>query len=110
MPIHTVDPQLPDWMFMQMPLVSGRFYTAPPWGNTITTLPVLANSAFLVPFGNPRPVTWATIAIEVTSAVAGNCMLGAYYLGSDGYPGTLPVIPGDYLLSPQEPLPSADNT
>ena len=30
--------------------------------------------------------------------------------GYDGYPGTLPVIPGDYLLSPQEPLPSADNT
>jgi tyrosine-protein kinase len=28
----------------------------------------------------------------------------------DGYPGELPVIPGDYLLSPQEPLPSADKT
>jgi tyrosine-protein kinase len=30
--------------------------------------------------------------------------------GYDGYPGALPVIPGDYLLSPQEPLPSADKT
>jgi Mrp family chromosome partitioning ATPase len=28
----------------------------------------------------------------------------------EGYPGELPVIPGDYLLSPQEPLPSADKT
>ncbi len=28
----------------------------------------------------------------------------------DGYPGELPVIPGDYLLSPQAPLPSADKT
>lgn len=28
----------------------------------------------------------------------------------DGYPGELPVIPGDYLLSPEEPLRSADNT
>ena len=28
----------------------------------------------------------------------------------DGYPGELPVIPGDYLLSPQEPLPSTDKT
>jgi Mrp family chromosome partitioning ATPase/capsular polysaccharide biosynthesis protein len=30
--------------------------------------------------------------------------------GYQGYPGELPVIPGDYLLSPQEPLPSADNS
>jgi Mrp family chromosome partitioning ATPase len=30
--------------------------------------------------------------------------------GYGGYPGTLPVIPGDYLLSPQDPLPSADKT
>lgn len=27
-----------------------------------------------------------------------------------GYPGELPVIPGDYLLSPQEPIPSGENT
>jgi Mrp family chromosome partitioning ATPase/capsular polysaccharide biosynthesis protein len=30
--------------------------------------------------------------------------------GYGGYPGALPVIPGDYLLSPQDPLPSADKT
>ncbi len=28
----------------------------------------------------------------------------------EGYPGELPVIPGDYLLSPQEPLPSPKNS
>ena len=28
----------------------------------------------------------------------------------DGYPGELPVIPGDYLLAPQEPLSSTDKT
>lgn len=28
--------------------------------------------------------------------------------GYHGYPGELPVIPGDYLLSPQEPRPSAE--
>jgi Mrp family chromosome partitioning ATPase len=27
-----------------------------------------------------------------------------------GYPGELPLIPGDYLLSPEEPQPSADNS
>jgi Mrp family chromosome partitioning ATPase len=27
-----------------------------------------------------------------------------------GYPGEIPVIPGDYLLSPEEPLPSADSS
>jgi receptor protein-tyrosine kinase len=26
--------------------------------------------------------------------------------GYQGYPGDLPVIPGDYLLSPEDPLPS----
>jgi Mrp family chromosome partitioning ATPase len=30
--------------------------------------------------------------------------------GYQGYPGELPVIPGDYLLSPQEPTPSADSS
>lgn len=30
--------------------------------------------------------------------------------GYQGYPGDLPVIPGDYLLSPQEPLPSAESS
>jgi Mrp family chromosome partitioning ATPase len=30
--------------------------------------------------------------------------------GYQGYPGELPVIPGDYLLSPQEPTPSADKS
>lgn len=27
-----------------------------------------------------------------------------------GYPGELPLIPGDYLLSPEEPQPSAENS
>jgi Mrp family chromosome partitioning ATPase len=30
--------------------------------------------------------------------------------GYPGYPGELPVIPGDYLLSPQEPMPSAESS
>ena len=30
--------------------------------------------------------------------------------GYDGYPGELPLIPGDYLLSPEEPLSSAENS
>jgi Mrp family chromosome partitioning ATPase len=28
----------------------------------------------------------------------------------EGYPGELPLIPGDYLLSPEEPQPSAENS
>jgi Mrp family chromosome partitioning ATPase len=28
----------------------------------------------------------------------------------DGYPGNLPVIPGDYLLSPEDPLPSTERS
>ncbi len=28
----------------------------------------------------------------------------------DGYPGDLPVIPGDYLLSPADPLPSSERS
>jgi hypothetical protein len=30
--------------------------------------------------------------------------------GYQGYPGDLPVIPGDYLLSPEDPLPSAERS
>jgi len=30
--------------------------------------------------------------------------------GYQGYPGDLPVIPGDYLLSPEERVPSAENS
>ena len=30
--------------------------------------------------------------------------------GYEGYPGELPLIPGDYLLSPEEPQPSAENS
>jgi Mrp family chromosome partitioning ATPase len=30
--------------------------------------------------------------------------------GYEGYPGELPVIPGDYLFSPQDPLPSTEKT
>jgi Mrp family chromosome partitioning ATPase len=30
--------------------------------------------------------------------------------GYDGYPGELPLIPGDYLLAPEEPLSSAENS
>ncbi len=30
--------------------------------------------------------------------------------GYEGYPGELPLIPGDYLLSPEEPLSSAENS
>ncbi len=30
--------------------------------------------------------------------------------GYQGYPGELPVIPGDYLLTPQDPLPSAESS
>jgi Mrp family chromosome partitioning ATPase/capsular polysaccharide biosynthesis protein len=29
--------------------------------------------------------------------------------GYEGYPGELPLIPGDYLLSPEQPQPSAEN-
>jgi Mrp family chromosome partitioning ATPase len=29
--------------------------------------------------------------------------------GYQGYPGELPLIPGDYLLSPEQPQPSAEN-
>ena len=28
----------------------------------------------------------------------------------EGYPGDLPVIPGDYLLAPEDPLPSSERT
>jgi len=82
--------QLPDWMFMQPPLISGRFYTAPWWASGISTVAVQAGGAYIVPFFNPRPVTWATIAIEVTANVASSlCRLGYFDVDRNGMPNNL---------------------
>jgi len=72
--------------------VAGRFYTN--FVETQTgTQAVSANTLYGIPFFVPTPTTYTTIAIEVSTAVAGNCRLGIYN-DSAGAPGSLVLDAG----------------
>lgn len=47
-------------------------------GTALTTLALTANRLYLIPFAVSRAMTIANLAIEVTTASAGNCNLGLY--------------------------------
>lgn len=79
----------PDWCFMVPPMIAGRFYAGMPQAQAVSTLAPTASTLYFMPFWNPRPITWVTIAIEVTSGVAGTARLGYYNADVEGRPHLL---------------------
>lgn len=55
-----------------------RYIAGAVGGTALTTLALTANRLYLIPFVPPRNMTIANLAIEVTTASAGNCNLGLY--------------------------------